>query len=64
MSFDHDRFRVEERHYFGPFYAVRVYDTARGRRVRLKNGVLLVGKSSVRRAVRYGIERYLREEGA
>lgn len=62
MTFDPQRFRVEERRLFGPFYSVRVFDTIAGRRVPLaRGGVLLLGHASVQRAVKYGIARYLRE---
>lgn len=62
MSFDEQRFRVEERRLFGPFYSVHVVDTVTGRQVPLfRGGSFLLGHSSVQRAVRYGIERYLRE---
>lgn len=63
MTFDEQRFRVEERRLFGPFYHVRVFDTLGGRQVPLfRGGRLLLGHSSVQRAVTYGIERYLRDE--
>ena len=58
---DRSRFRIEEQRLFGPFYRVRVYDQAAGRRVPLfRGGGMLLGRSSVRRAVKYGVERYLR----
>jgi hypothetical protein len=61
MTPDDDRFRVEERRYFGPFYGVRVFDRVTGRQIPLaKGGVLLIGRGSVKRAVKYGIQRYLR----
>ena len=62
MAFDEQRFHVEERKLFGPFYRVRVIDTVAGRQVPLaRGGDLLLGHSSVRRAVKYGIELYLRK---
>lgn len=55
------RFRGEGRRMFGPFYRARVLDTATDEYVPLfRGGVLLTGRSSVRRAVTYGIERYRR----
>ena len=61
---DGDRFRVEARHYVGPFYGVRVFDTATGRMIPLaRGGVFLIGRGSVNRAVKYGIQRYLRQHG-
>lgn len=61
-TYDTQRFHVERRHLFGPFYSVTVMDTLEGRQVPLwRGGSFLTGKSSVRRAVKYGIERYLRE---
>lgn len=65
MSVDEERFRVEERRRFGPFYSVRIFDTVAGREVPLfRGGSLLLGHSSVQRAVKNGIERYLREPKA
>ena len=62
---DGDRFRVEARHYVGPFYGVRVVDTTTGRPIPLaRGGVLLIGMGSVDRAARYGIQRYLRQQGS
>jgi DNA-binding response OmpR family regulator len=58
---DQSRFRIEVQALIGPFYGVRVLDTTTGRRVPLaRGGRMLLGRSSVRRAVRYGVERYLR----
>jgi hypothetical protein len=53
------RFRVEPRHVFGPFYAVRVFDEQQDVEVFVTGGSFLTGKSSVRRAVRYATARYL-----
>ncbi len=62
MAFDEQRFHVEERKLFDPFYRVRVIDTVAGRRVDLgRGGGLLLGHSSVRRVVKYGIGLYLRK---
>ncbi len=59
-----DRFRVEEQRYFGPFYGVGVFDRVTGRQIPLaRGGVLLIGRGSVNRAVKYGIQRYLRQHG-
>jgi hypothetical protein len=61
-TYDAQRFRVEQRRLFGPFYSVKVIDMIEDRPVPLwRGGSFLAGKSSVRRAVKYGIERYLRE---
>ena len=62
------RFAAQARRLFGPFYRVRVLDTATGEYVRLANhnaprrrvSAILTGRSSVRRAVKYGIEHELR----
>ena len=62
------RFKAEARRLFGPFYRARVLDTATGEYVGLANfnaprrsvSAVLTGRSSVRRAVRYGIEHELR----
>ena len=60
---DQSRFRIEVQHLLGPFYGVRVFDTAAGRRVSLaRGGRPLLGQGSVRRAVKYGVERYLRHD--
>lgn len=61
---DGDRFRVEARRHFGPFYGVRVFDRVTGRQIPMaRGGVLLIGTGSVDRAVKYGIQRYLRQQG-
>lgn len=58
---DPDRFRVSEQRLFGPFYRVDVYDTVEQREVPLaRRGSMLLGRGSVRRAVRFGVKRYLR----
>jgi hypothetical protein len=58
---DPDRFRVSEQRLFGPFYRVDVYDTVEEREVPLfRGGSMLLGRGSVRRAVHFGVERYLR----
>ena len=62
------RFAAEARRVFGPFYRARVLDTATGAYVLLANfraprrsvSGVLTGLSSVRRAVKYGIEHELR----
>jgi hypothetical protein len=55
------RFRGEGLHLFGPFYRARVLDTTTGQSLPLaKGGALLFGRSSVRRAVKYGIQRHQR----
>jgi hypothetical protein len=55
------RFRAEGRRMFGPFYRARVLDTATGEYLPLfRGGAPLTGRSSVRRAVTYGIELYRR----
>jgi hypothetical protein len=62
------RFAAQARRLFGPFYRARVLDTATGEYVPLANfraprrsvSVVLTGRSSVQRAVKYGIEHELR----
>lgn len=64
MGVDPARFDVDEYHVVGPFYGVRVFDRLRNRKVPLaRGGILLLGHGSVRRAVRYGVARYLRANG-
>lgn len=58
------RFRGEGQHLFGPFYRARVLDTKTGKYLPLssgRSGGVLTGRSSVRRAVKYGIDRYVRQ---
>jgi predicted RecA/RadA family phage recombinase len=58
-----DRFAVEQRRVFGPFWSVRVVDTLTGRQVPLmRQGAFLLGQGSADRAVKYGIKRYLRSQ--
>ncbi len=63
------RFAAQAQRLFGPFYRTRVFDTATGEYVLLTNGYkarrrsvsgVLTGRSSVQRAVKYGIEHELR----
>lgn len=61
------RFAAQARHVFGPFYRARVRDTATGGYIGLANfrnrrstSGILTGRSSVQRAVKYGIEHELR----
>ena len=62
------RFSAEACRLFGPFYRARVLDTETGEFVPLANfkaprravSGVLTGRSSVRRAVKYGIEHELR----
>lgn len=58
------RFKAEGRHMFGPFYRARVLDTTTGQYLQGRVGAaLLTGRSSVQRAVKYGIDHYLRTQG-
>jgi hypothetical protein len=58
------RFTAEGRHVLGPFYRARVLDTVTGQYLHGRvDTALLTGRSSVRRAVRYGIDHYLRVHG-
>ncbi len=49
----------QPRHLFGPFWQLRVTDTALGRDVNVSGGGLLTGYGSVRRAARYSTRLYL-----
>lgn len=52
------RFHAEGRRLVGPFYKARVFDTQTSEYLVLfRGGAPLLGRSSVRRAVKYGIER-------
>jgi len=58
------RFRGEGRRLLGPFYKARVFDSQTNEYLILfRGGAPLLGRSSVRRAVKYGIERCYREAG-
>lgn len=52
------RYQAEGRRLIWPFYAARVLDTWTGRYIPLASSAPLTGFSSVRRAIKYGIERY------
>ncbi len=54
-----ERFDVQPRHLFGPFWQVKVTDTLTGRAVNVSGGGLLTGYGSVRRAARYSTRLYL-----
>ncbi len=64
------RFAAQAQHVFGPFYRARVLDTATGNYIGLANykaprrsiSGILTGRSSVQRAVKYGIQHELRRK--
>ena len=64
------RFEAQARHVFGPFYRARVLETATGDCIGLANykgrrrgmSGILTGRSSVQRAVKYGIQHQLRRQ--
>ena len=58
------RFRAEGQRLWGPFYRLRILDTATGTYLPLassRSGGVLTGRSSVSRAVKFGIQRRMRE---
>lgn len=57
------RFKAEGKHLFGPFYRARVLDSQTGEYLPLARGaMLLAGRASLRRAVKYGIDIYKRRQ--
>lgn len=57
-------FRAQGQRLWGPFYRVRILDSATGTYLPLgssRSGGVLTGRSSVSRAVRFGIQRRMRE---
>ncbi|WP_066519854.1 hypothetical protein [Curtobacterium ammoniigenes] len=54
-----ERFDVQPRHLFGPFWRLKVTDTLMGRDVNVSGGGPLTGYGSVRRAARYSTRLYL-----